>query len=253
MNSDYKEIKNKIDPGLLPRHIAIIMDGNGRWAELHNTKRINGHKKGVEAVRKIVEVSVEIGLKYLTIYAFSTENWARSKREVNYLLKLIMDSLVNEIEELNRNGVNIRFIGSRKELSESYNKKVIETCKKSWKNEKLYLNVAMNYGGRRELIEAIQQISHDYAQNKLDISRLDNKKLEQYLYTAGIPDPDLIIRTSGEQRLSNFLIWQSAYSEFWFTHTLWPDFSKAEFLQAIVEYQNRDRRFGKRIINKELI
>ncbi len=243
---DYKKLITELKPDRIPRHVAIIMDGNGRWARKHNTTRINGHKQGVAAVRRVVETGVEIGLKYLTIYAFSTENWARSKREVNYLLKLIMNSLVNEIDELIKNGVNIRFIGSRENLSESYTRKVQQTCRKSWENNKLFLNVAMNYGGRNEIIDACKDIILDINKGKIELDELNEKSLDNYLYTTGIPDPDLVIRTSGEQRLSNFLVWQSAYSELWFTDTLWPDFSKKEFLQALIDYQNRDRRFGGR-------
>lgn len=247
----YKDLIPLIDKTKMPKHIAIIMDGNGRWAKLHNTKRVNGHKKGVETVRNIVETSVEIGLEYLTVYAFSTENWGRSKTEVSYLLKLIMDSLVKEIDELKRNNVNIRFIGSKKELQESYNRKVIDTCKKSWDNDGLKLNVAMNYGGRREIIDAFGEIYDDIKAGKITFTDIDDKLINQHLYTSGMPDPDYIIRTSGEQRLSNFLLWQSAYAEFWFTNTLWPDFSRSEFLQSILDYQNRERRFGKRINDNE--
>ncbi|KQC08047.1 MAG: UDP pyrophosphate synthase [Candidatus Cloacimonas sp. SDB] len=243
---EYKELIKQLDKKRMPQHIAIIMDGNGRWAELHNTKRINGHKKGVETVREIVETSVEIDLKYLTIYAFSTENWRRSKDEVNYLLKLIMDSLVKEIDELKKNNVNIRFIGSRKELSASYNKKVMETCARSWNNTGLHLNVAMNYGGRREIIEAFNQIYQDIKTEKITETEINDELIGKYLYTSGMPDPDLVIRTSGEIRSSNFLVWQTAYSEFWFTDTLWPDFSSAEYIRAILEFQNRNRRFGAR-------
>jgi len=243
---EYKKLITQLDKERMPEHIAIIMDGNGRWAELNNTKRLNGHKKGVEIVRNIVETSVEIGLKYLTIYAFSTENWRRSKTEVNYLLKLIMDSLVKEIDDLNRNNVNIRFVGSRKELSASYNKKVMETCSKSWDNTGLHLNVAMNYGGRREILDAFLQIYEELQENKIDLQDLNDDLMNNYLYTAGMPDPDLMIRTSGEIRSSNFLVWQTAYSEFWFTDTLWPDFSRKEFIQAILDYQKRNRRFGAR-------
>jgi undecaprenyl diphosphate synthase len=222
---NYKELINKLDKSKMPRHIAIIMDGNGRWAEKHKTKRINGHKEGVKAVRRIVETAVEAKLEYLTIYAFSTENWRRSQTEVSYLLKLIMDSLVKEIDELIKNNVNIRFIGSREKLEESYNKRVMETCKKSWENTDLHLNVAMNYGGRKELLDAFNAILVD---------------------APGMPEVDMVIRTSGEERLSNFLIWQSAYAEFWFTQTLWPDFSREEFIQAMLDFQQRKRRFGTR-------
>lgn len=242
----YKELIPKLNKQKLPQHVAIIMDGNGRWADQHHKRRIEGHRAGVKAVRRIVETAVEIELAYLTVYAFSTENWRRSKNEVSYLLKLIMDSLIKEIDELNKNNVNIRFIGSKKELSKKYNKKVIETCKKSWNNDGLHLNVAMNYGGRRELLDAIQEIVTDSKSGKLLENELNEAKVNEYLYTAGMPDPDLIIRTSGEERLSNFLIWQSAYSEFWFTKTLWPDFSRREFIEAILDYQKRKRRYGSR-------
>ena len=240
------ELIKQVSAAEMPNHIAIIMDGNGRWAEQHNQKRISGHKEGVNAVRRIVDIAGEINLKYLTIYAFSTENWGRSKTEVGYLLKLIMDSLNKEINGLRKNNVNIRFIGSDKELSESYNKKVIETCKKSWDNDGLHLNIAMNYGSRREILEAFNKMRADIDKGELSEDDISEATVSKYLYTAGMPDPDLIIRTSGEQRLSNFLIWQSAYSEFWFTKTLWPDFSKEEFLQAIIGYQSRKRSFGKR-------
>jgi undecaprenyl diphosphate synthase len=242
---NYKELINKLDKSKMPRHIAIIMDGNGRWAEKHKTKRINGHKEGVKAVRRIVETAVEAKLEYLTIYAFSTENWRRSQTEVSYLLKLIMDSLVKEIDELIKNNVNIRFIGSREKLEESYNKRVMETCKKSWENTDLHLNVAMNYGGRKELLDAFNAILVDAHSGILD-GEITEKIVSNYLYTAGMPEVDMVIRTSGEERLSNFLIWQSAYAEFWFTQTLWPDFSREEFIQAMLDFQQRKRRFGTR-------
>jgi undecaprenyl diphosphate synthase len=242
----YKDLIKKLDKDKMPKHIAIIMDGNGRWAAKHNTKRLNGHKKGVETVRNIVETGVEIGLEYLTVYAFSTENWRRSNNEVNYLLKLIMNSLLNEIDELKKNNVNIRFMGSKKELTKIYTKKVKETCAKSWNNDGLHLNVAMNYGGRREIIEACSEIAEKAANQELDINNLSDEVFSDHLYTAGMPDPDLLIRTSGEMRLSNFLIWQCAYSEIWVTDSLWPDFSRCEFIKAILDFQNRNRRFGAR-------
>ncbi len=242
---NYKKLINKLDKSKMPRHIAIIMDGNGRWAEKHKTKRINGHKEGVKAVRRIVETAVEAGVEYLTIYAFSTENWGRSKTEVSFLLKLIMDSLVKEIDELIKNNVNIRFIGSREKLDGSYNKRVMETCKKSWKNTGLHLNVAMNYGGRKELLDAFNSILVDAHSGILD-GEITEKIVNNYLYTTGMPEVDMVIRTSGEERLSNFLIWQSAYAEFWFTQTLWPDFNREEFIQAMLDFQQRKRRFGTR-------
>lgn len=242
----YKKLISQIDKEQMPEHIAIIMDGNGRWAEKNSKNRIKGHKEGVKAVRRIVETAVEIDLNYLTVYAFSTENWRRSKHEVNYLLKLIMNSLIDEIDELTKNNVNIRFIGSQQEIEKRYNKKVIETCKKSWNNDGLHLNVAMNYGGRRELIESFRKIANNIQTGEIDIDDISENMVSDSLYTAGMPDPDLVIRTSGEERLSNFLIWQTAYSEFWFTKTLWPDFSRKEFIKSILDFQKRKRRFGAR-------
>lgn len=244
--TDYKLLIPKIDKDKMPNHIAIIMDGNGRWAKKHKMQRVNGHKAGVRVVREIVETAREINLKYLTVYAFSTENWGRSKMEVNYLLKLILDSLIGEIDDLVKNGVNIRFIGTEEHLPPGYDVKVEENCRRSWHNNDLYLNVAMNYGGRRELIEAVQAISVKVKDGELKPEDINEQVISNHLYTAGMPDPDLVIRTSGEIRLSNYLIWQSTYSEFWFTETLWPDFSRAEFIQSVLDFQERKRRFGKR-------
>ena len=246
MTTDYKSLMTKVDKTKMPNHIAIIMDGNGRWAKKHGMKRVNGHKAGVKAVREIVETAREVGLKYLTVYAFSTENWGRSRMEVNYLLKLILDSLIGEIDDLVKNGVNIRFLGTGENLPPGYDVKVAENCSRSWHNSDLYLNVAMNYGGRRELKEAVQAIATKIKQGKMQPEDITEQVISDHLYTAGMPDPDLVIRTSGEIRLSNYLIWQSTYSEFWFTETLWPDFSRAEFIQSILDYQERKRRFGKR-------
>jgi len=245
-SDDYKLLIPKIDKEKMPNHVAIIMDGNGRWARKNGLKRVNGHKAGVKVVREIVETAREINLKYLTVYAFSTENWGRSKMEVNYLLKLILDSLIGEIDDLVQNGVNIRFIGTEQHLPPGYDVKVEENCSRSWHNKDLYLNVAMNYGGRRELIEAIQAISTKVRKGIIKPEEITEQMISDHLYTAGMPDPDMVIRTSGEIRLSNYLIWQSTYSEFWFTDTLWPDFSRAEFIQSILDYQERKRRFGKR-------
>ncbi len=245
-SNDYKAMIARIDKDKMPRHIAIIMDGNGRWASKHNFPRVNGHKAGVRVVREIVETAREAGLDYLTVFAFSTENWGRSRYEVDYLLKLILDSLIGEIDDLVKNGVNIRFIGSKDHLPEGYDKKVEENCRKSWHNEELFLNVAMNYGGRRELLDAVKAIAEEAALGVIKPDNITEQVISEHLYTAKMPDPDLVIRTSGEIRLSNYLIWQSTYSEFWFTETLWPDFTRAEFIQAILDFQNRKRRFGKR-------
>lgn len=241
---DYKELMAQVNRDTIPEHIGIIMDGNGRWARRNNTTRLNGHRQGANAVRQVVEASVEIGLRYLTIYAFSTENWRRSKREVHGLLRLIMDTLLKEIDELAKNNIIVRFIGSSKGLEPSYYDKIRETCSKSWQNTGLNLNVAMNYGGRQEIIEMIEKLLADNKKGALKGKEINEDLIRQYLYTGSMPDPDLLIRTSGELRLSNFLIWQSAYSELWFTETLWPDFNKAEFIEAILDYQKRQRRFG---------
>ncbi len=241
---EYKKMVDQAKMLALPKHIGVIMDGNGRWARKHHTTRINGHKRGAEAVREIVEASVEVGLDYLTVYAFSTENWRRSKQEVHGLLKLIINTLMQEIDELAANNIVVRFIGSKKGLSDDYHKRITENCQKSWKNNGLNLNVAMNYGGKQEIIEAVSSIVKDVETGKISSDDIDHDMLSDYLYTKSIPDPDLLIRTSGEFRLSNFLIWQAAYAELWFTETLWPDFNRTEFLQAILDYQKRQRRFG---------
>ena len=242
---NYKEMITGLNKDKLPKHIAIIMDGNGRWAKQHKTKRVNGHKEGVKTVRRIVEAASFAEIEVLTVYAFSTENWGRSKMEVSYLLKLIMDSLIREIDELTKNNVKIQFIGDKEKLGDSYNKKVVETCSKSWNNTGLKLNIAMNYGGRKEIADAFNAIHEDIKREKLT-APISEEMIRNYLYTAQFPDVDLLIRTSGEERLSNFLIWQTAYAEFWFTNTLWPDFTAEEFIQAIIDFQTRKRRFGAR-------
>jgi undecaprenyl diphosphate synthase len=241
---EYKSLLKQIDASKIPVHVGVIMDGNGRWAKQRGGIRLDGHKKGTDAVRRIVEASAEIGLKHLTIYAFSTENWTRPKLEVAGLLKLILNSLLDEVETLHKNNVNMKFIGTNEKMNPKYWERIHKTCEKTWNNTGLNLNVAMNYGGRLEIIEAIQEIQRKIQNNELEDQKITEELISAHLYTKDIPDPDLIIRTSGEQRLSNFLLWQSAYSEFWFTKTLWPDFSKIEFIQAILDFQNRERRFG---------
>jgi undecaprenyl diphosphate synthase len=238
------ELLKQLDTKRIPEHIAIIMDGNRRWAKQNKIPQVEGHKRGVDTLRKIVKISGDIHLKHLTVYGFSTENWGRSSLEVKYLFKLIMDSLIKEIDDLNKNNVLIRFLGSQEKLDKWYSQKVLETCRKSWNNTGLQLNIAMNYGGRKEILDAVNSIIMDMKNGNIAQGEITENLLESYLYTANIPHPDLIIRTSGEMRLSNFLVWQSAYSEFWFTDTFWPEFSDTEFLQAIVDYQNRERRLG---------
>ena len=241
---DYKELIHKIDKANLPKHIGIIMDGNGRWAKIRGLDRIEGHKAGRDTVREMVEIGTEIGIDYMTVYAFSTENWKRPDREVKTLFSLFTDSLRDEIEELNKNNVNLRIIGSHSRLQQVFIDNFNKVSSITWNNDGLHFNVALNYGGRNEIIEAVNSIIKDISKGKLK-KKITEEILSNYLYTANMPDPDLIIRTSGEQRLSNFFVWQSAYSEFWFTDILWPDFNKADFLKAIIDFQNRKRRFGK--------
>ena len=240
----YEKLLASITPTLIPTHVAVIMDGNGRWAKSRGAGRLFGHKNGVESVRAIVEASVEIGLKYLTIYAFSTENWSRPDDEVKGLLKLILDSLIGEIDQMSRNNIIVRFIGSDMNLNPEYQNKIINECQKSWNNTGLQFTIAMNYGGRNEILDAVKKMIPDIMIGKITLENLNENVFEQSLYTAGLPDPDLMIRTSGEKRLSNYLIWQSAYTELYFTDILWPDFKKEAFLEAIIDFGKRKRRFG---------
>ena len=242
--SNLELLKKQIEPKRLPKHVAVIMDGNGRWANKKRETRLFGHRYGVEAIRNLLEIAVEIGIKHLTIYAFSTENWARPEDEIKGLLKLILDSLIKEIDEMSKNNVVVKFIGMEDKLPKGYSEKIKEECQKSWSNTGLNFNIAMNYGGRAEIIEAIKAMMPEIQNGEINHTNLDDKLFENYLLTKGTPEPDLMIRTSGEKRLSNFLIWQSAYTELYFTDVLWPDFKKETFLEAIIEYQNRTRRFG---------
>ncbi len=241
---EYKDLILKLDKAHLPHHVAIIMDGNGRWAKKHRRNRLYGHHKGARTLRKVVEAAVEIGLEYMTVYAFSTENWNRPKDEVNGLLKLLRDTLIREIDDLDKNNVIVRFIGCRSQLDSDFWAKLDDTCRPTWNNTGLNLNVAFNYGGRQEILDVVNLILDDVHSGKKIESPITEKTINSYLYTATIPDPDFVIRTSGEQRLSNFLIWQTAYSEFYVTETLWPDFGKLEFLEALLEFQKRNRRYG---------
>ena len=232
------ELVAEVKKNSLPQHIAIIMDGNGRWAKSKNLPRIKGHFEGTNAVKRIVKISGEIGLNYLTIYAFSTENWKRPNNEPKAVLTLIENTLMKEIRELYESNVVIKFIGSRNGISDSLAQKMDNAYEMTKNNTGIHLLVAVNYGGRLEIIEGINTLLRE----KKDSITLEN--FPKYLYTKDIPDPDLLIRTSGEMRISNYLIWQIAYSEMYFTKTLWPDFSQEEFLQAIIDFQRRARRFG---------
>jgi len=229
-----------IPPEKIPRHVAIIMDGNGRWALSRGIPRLAGHKAGTENLRRIIRASVEFGIHYLTIYAFSTENWGRPPEEVHGLMRILEDVIDKELGELNNEGVQLRHIGRLERLDPKIQAKVLKAIELTKDNERLVLNVAFNYGGRDEIVVAIQRMIED----GVPASDVTDELVSRYLYTAGVPDPDLIIRTSGELRVSNFLIWQAAYSEWYITGTYWPDFDKEEYRRALEAYAQRDRRYG---------
>ena len=227
-------------PEKIPIHIGIIMDGNGRWALARGLPRLAGHRAGTENLRRIIEACIEFGIKYLTIYAFSTENWGRPTEEVQGLLKIFEDVIVNELQELHDQGVQLRHIGRLDGLKPGFRQKVLEAIELTKRNDRLVVNVAFNYGGRDEIVCAIRAMIRDGVSPEAVTDELVGK----YLFTAGVPDPDMIIRTSGELRNSNFLIWQGAYSEWYFPPIYWPDFNREELLRALHEYSNRERRFG---------
>ena len=218
----------------------MIMDGNGRWALARGLPRMAGHKAGTENLRRVIRAAVEFGIKYLTIYAFSTENWGRPPEEVRGLLNILEDVIDRELNELNQEGVQLHHLGRLEKLAPSLQEKVLDAVALTRNNDRLILNIAWNYGGRDEIVQAIQRIIKD----GIEPDKVTDDLVSQYLYTAGVPDPDLIIRTSGELRVSNFLIWQAAYSEWYITPTYWPDFAKEEFRQALEIYSRRDRRYG---------
>ena len=234
-------------PGL-PRHVAIIMDGNGRWARQHAVSIARGHRQGVETLREIIRESSDIGIKVLSIYAFSTENWKRPKAEVNALMQLIEEFFFREIDELNQNRVRVRILGEKTALPEAAKTSVLEAEARTAENEGLQLNIAINYGARDELHRAVRKIAMDAVSGKIDPGQITEETLEQNLYTAGQPDVDLVIRTSGERRLSNFLLYQSAYAEMLFVDCLWPEFSVKEYQAALREFGLRERRFGGRTV-----
>ena len=234
-----------LDMSRIPEHIAIIMDGNGRWAKEHNLPRVLGHRAGVEAIRRIVKECNRLGVKYLTLYAFSTENWNRPMQEVDSLMKLLVEYLKKEFEELNANDVVINSIGNISKLPLICRTELNYAYEKTKNNKGLILNLALNYGGRNEIVDAVKQISLDLFNKKISKDQITEELLSKYMYTREMPDPDLIIRPSGELRLSNFLLWQSAYSEFWFSNVNWPDFDEKQLKLSILDYQKRDRRFGK--------
>ncbi len=220
------------------------MDGNGRWAQQHAIGRIRGHKKGAQAVRTVVRTCREIGVKYLTLFAFSVENWERPDKEVQALMVLLEEYLTREIEELQQQGIRLTTIGETDRLNASVKKKLFEAMEITSKNDQMVLNLALSYGSKDEIIGAVKKIVTDCKAGNLNVDQLDKETFGRYLYTAGMPDPDLLIRTSGEYRISNFLLWQLAYTELYFTNVLWPDFTRDDLLKAIAGYQKRERRFG---------
>ena len=229
---------------MLPSHVAVIMDGNGRWAKQRNLPRVEGHRNGAESARAVVRAAGEIGIKYLTLYAFSMENWTRPKEEVDTLMKYLDRYLRNEVGELQKNNVRLEVIGQIYRLPEFVQDQLKKTIALLQKNKGLTLVLALSYGGRTEIVEAVRSIARKAKLGKLDPEEIDEQMFAQHLYTKGIPDPDLLIRTSGEMRVSNFLLWQISYSELVVTPTLWPDFRKAQFFEALEEYARRHRRFG---------
>lgn len=246
MDAKDKEIQQKIvERGNLPVHVAIIMDGNGRWAENRGLDRIEGHKAGRESVRDIVRASAELGVKILTLYAFSIENWNRPPREVFALMGLLRETLREEIDELNSNNVKLITIGRTEQLPRPNRTALLKAIQKTSQNTGLILNLALNYSGRVEIVDALRKITHEVKRGLYEPEAINEKVIYSHLYTTDLPDPDLLIRTSGEMRLSNFLLWQLAYSEIWVTDVLWPDFRREHFYQAIESYQSRERRFGK--------
>jgi len=233
-----------IDKDKLPTHIAIIMDGNGRWAKKKLLNRISGHMKGVDAVREVVTTCRELGIKILTLYAFSIENWRRPKEEVKALMGLLNDYLLKERGEMIKNNIRLSAIGRLEDLPPAVQATLQETMKMTKHCDGMTLNLALSYGGRSEILHAVQRVLSDFQKKTIKPEEIDQERFSQYLWTWGLPDPDLLIRTSGEFRISNFLLWQIAYTELYVTETLWPDFNREELLKAIADYQSRERRFG---------
>lgn len=235
----------EIDKANLPTHIAIIMDGNGRWAQRRKRPRLYGHKAGADSVRHIVEASREIGIRYLTLYAFSSENWRRPDQEVSGLMSILKRFLQSELPDMQKNGISLRAIGDHSRLPEDVRSSLKSVIAETAGNDKLTLNLALSYGGRNEIVRAVQKISQQCVDGKMSVESICDEDIDQSLDTTGMPDPDLMIRTGGEARLSNFLLWQLSYAEIYFTDTMWPDFRKEAYLQSIADYQRRQRRFGK--------
>lgn len=242
---EYEELLKLIDKKRLPQHIAIIMDGNGRWAKRHNRRRIVGHLEGTKAIKRIVKFSGEIGIRILTLFAFSTENWNRPKREVWALMNLLYKFLKQETNNLQKNNIKLLVSGQVERLPAKVRVELSKTIDATRENSRLILNLALSYGGREEIVRACREIAKQISNKSKKLKDIDEQSFNNYLYTTGLPDPDLLIRTSGEFRISNFLLWQIAYSEIYVTPVLWPDFNRRDLLLALIDYQNRERRFGK--------
>ncbi len=246
--SNSKNNKNELfDMSNLPQHLAIIMDGNGRWAKKKGLPRSIGHREGAKAVKRVIANCLDFNIPILTLYAFSTENWKRPKHEINYLLKLFEGVLTKEKANLIKNNIKINFIGRLNDLPTPLNDKMNELCESTKKNNKLILNIAVNYGGRAEIVDAINSLILKIDKKNLNIEKINEDTIRDNLYTYNLPDPDLLIRTAGEMRISNFMIWQIAYTEFWVTPVLWPDFDKNNLIEAIVNFQKRVRKYGGKI------
>ncbi len=237
--------KLRIDPLRVPKHVAIIMDGNGRWAKSKGMNRVFGHKNALTAVRQSIEAAAEIGTEAITLYAFSTENWNRPQKEVNALMTLLISSLKKELKTFQENQVKVNAIGNIKSLPKKAQETLDSVIEKTQKNSRIVLTLALSYGAREEIVNAIKNISKKVVNKELDLENIDENTINNHLYTFNLPNVDLMIRTSGEQRISNFLLWQMAYAELYFTDVLWPDFRQEHFYDAVIDYQNRERRFGK--------
>ncbi|MDM8517030.1 isoprenyl transferase [Desulfobacterales bacterium HSG16] len=245
MSSEKTSYSLDLDEAKIPSHVAIIMDGNGRWAKKRILNRVKGHERGMEVVRTIVRTSRNIGVSYLTLFAFSTENWQRPRLEVSALMSLLKKFLVSERDELHDNNVRLNMVGQKERLPGDVKKLLDETMSMTGKNTGMVLNLAISYGSRDEILQMVRHISKRVNDGDIKLDEINHKLISNHLYTAGMPDPDILIRTSGEMRISNFLLWQIAYSELFITRTLWPDFTEQEYIEIIKDFQQRDRRFGK--------
>ncbi len=237
-------MKSELDPTKLPKHVAIIMDGNGRWATSKGKNRLFGHKNGIKSVRAVIEESARLGIKHLTLYAFSTENWNRPQEEIGILMRLLLQSLRNELEKLLENNIKLQAIGNIEKLPQSVQDELLQVIDKTNSNSEMTLTLALSYGARDELVAMTKKISQLVKNNLISPENIDESVINEHLYTQKLPDVDLLIRTSGEQRISNFLLWQIAYAELYFTDVLWPDFREQNLIEALLSYQHRERRFG---------